>query len=148
MLIFSSLIVSIYMIVSLLFETWMQSSSGFSIYADFSPLLTTEIWSVTHIINLLLQGVLFSAVFILTTSQRISWVSGLRFGMIIGSLCLVVCLTGLMPKIGGTPVRFITDSLTDLCIVQFLRFAVIGLISGWLYQQYLQRAPSLRQLWI
>ena len=148
MLLFSSFLIATYVIVSLVFESVMLSWPGYAIYAGFSPLLTTDIWTLTHFIHLLLQGFMFSLVFVLLASPKVTWISGLRFGMSVGSLCLVICLTGLMPKIGTTPVSFITDSLTGLCGLQFLRFAVAGLISGWLYQQYLQGVPRLRQLWI
>ncbi|WP_395373075.1 hypothetical protein [Marinicella sp. W31] len=148
MLVFSSFIIATYLIVSLLFQSVMLSWPDFSIYADFSPLLSADIWSTSHFINLLLQALVFSLVFIFMTTSKVTWLSGLRFGMSVGSLCLIVCLSGLMPKIGATPVSFITESLTSLCGLQFLRFMFIGLISGWLYQQYLQGVPRLRQLWI
>ena len=148
MLVFSSLMMVSYVAISLLFETIMQTWPDYSVYAGFSPLLNVDIWSVSHLTNLFLQALLFNAVFIWIASPKVNWNSGLRFGMTVASLCLVVCLTGLMFQMGDTSVEFITQSLTSLCALQFLRLTVSGLISGWLYQQYLQRTPRLQQLWI
>lgn len=133
--------------VFFMIELIMSGQAGFNTYAGFNWLIPTELFTWSHFLTWMLQGLALSFAAFLYINPADSLSDGFRFGLITGLLFSIVVLFNMMVQIDHITYQFFADSLLPLTALFVLGFAISGWLFGLVFEVFTPAFPSVRVLW-
>ncbi len=133
--------------VFFMIELIMSSKAGFNTYAGYNWLIPTELFTWTHALTWMLQGLALSFAAFLYINTEDSLADGFRFGLITGLLFSIMVLFNMMVQVDHITYQFFADALLPLTGLFVLGFAIAGWLFGLMFEVFTPEFPSVKVLW-